>query len=318
MGLSDRNYGARRPTTGGWQGPAGWRGRDGGYGGPPGGGGLFGYSLTPWVKRLLVANFGLFALISVLGLIPFRWAVETLGFSTPDLLRHPWSVITYMFVHANGFGHVFFNMLILFFFGPPLERAWGGREFLKFYLVCGLGAALTSVLLYRWIGPVSVIGASGALMGVMLAFAMRWPDARVLLWFIIPVKVKYLVGVIIVLDLLATRSALGGEMGGGVATWAHLGGAATAWIYLRYGDRIEARLRRMNPRRAKLGVERGRSAADRTRTADKRRKSRPVDGDALDEVDRILDKIRDSGIESLTEKERAYLDDMSRRYRGSD
>lgn len=155
-------------------------------------------------------------------------------------------------------------------------------------------------------------------MGVMLAFAMKWPDARVLLWFIIPVKVKYLVGVVIVLDLLATRSALGGEMGGGVATWAHLGGAATAWIYLRYGDRIEARLRRMNPRRARLGVEQGRSEAARTRTADKRRRSRPVDGDALDEVDRILDKIRDSGIESLSEKERAYLDDMSRRYRGSD
>jgi hypothetical protein len=155
-------------------------------------------------------------------------------------------------------------------------------------------------------------------MGVMLAFAMKWPDARVLLWFIIPVKVKYLVGVIIVLDLLATRSALGGEMGGGVATWAHLGGAATAWIYLRYGDRIEARLRRMNPRRTKLGVEQGRSSADRSRRTDERRKSRPVDGDALDEVDRILDKIRDSGIESLTEKERAYLDDMSRRYRGSD
>ena len=318
MGFSDRNYDSRRPTGGGWQGPGGWRGRDGGYGGPPGGGGLFGNALTPWVKRLLVANFAVFLSITVLGLIPFRWAVDTLGFSTPDLLWHPWSPITYMFVHANQFGHIFFNMLILFFFGPPLERAWGGREFLKFYLLCGVGAALTSVLLYRWIGPVSVIGASGALMGVMLAFAMKWPDARVLLWFIIPVKVKYLVGVVIVLDLLAMRSALGGDMGGGVATWAHLGGAATAWMYLRYGDRIEARLRRMNPKRAKFGVEQGRSAADRTRTADKRRKSRTVDGDALDEVDRILDKIRDSGIESLTVKERAYLDDMSRRYRGSD
>ena len=129
MGLSDRNYGPRRPTGGGWQGPTGWRGRDGGYGGPPGGGGLFGYSLTLWVKRLLVANFGLFVLISVLGVIPFRWAVDTLGFSTPDLFGHPWSVITYMFVHANGFGHVFFNMLILFFFGPPLERAWGAVSY---------------------------------------------------------------------------------------------------------------------------------------------------------------------------------------------
>jgi membrane associated rhomboid family serine protease len=318
MGFSDRRYGSRRPSGQGWQGPTGWRGRDGGYGGPPGGGGLLSYSLTYWVKRLLIANFAVFLSISVLGLVPFSWAIDTLGFSTPELLGHPWSPITYMFVHANQFEHIFFNMLILFFFGPPLEREWGGREFLKFYLLCGVGAALTSVLLYRWIGPVSVIGASGALMGVMLAFALKWPNARVLLWFIIPVKVKYLVGVIIVLDLLATRSALGGDMGGGVATWAHLGGAATAWIYLRYGNRIEARLRRMDPRRTRLGVEQGRSSTERAAKADKRRKSRPVDGDALDEVDRILDKIRDSGIESLTAKERAYLDDMSRRYRGSD
>ena len=101
-----------------------------------------------------------------------------------------------------------------------------------------------------------------------------------------------------------------------MATWAHLGGAATAWIYLRYGDRIEARLRRMNPRRARIGVERSGKASGESSDAGKRRRNRPVDGDTLDEVDRILDKIRDSGIESLTAKERAYLDEMSRRYRG--
>lgn len=311
MGFADRRYNSQR--SGGYGG-GGW---GGGRQGPGGGAGLFAYAMTPWVKRLLAANFAVFVAISVLGLVPFPWAVDTLGFSTPDLLRHPWSVVTYMFVHADQFGHIFFNMLILFFFGPPLERAWGGREFLKFYLLCGAGAAFTSVLLYRWIGPVSVIGASGALMGVMLAFALKWPDAKVLLWFIVPVKVKYLVGVIIVLDLIATRSALGGAAGGGVATWAHLGGAATAWIYLRHGHAIEARLRRMNPRRTRLGVERGTGGSRGADPAAGRRRERPVDGDALDEVDRILDKIRDSGIESLTAKEKAYLDDMSRRYRGS-
>jgi membrane associated rhomboid family serine protease len=250
MGFADRRYESRRPRG---YGGGGW---SGGYSGPGGGAGLFGYSLTPWVKRLLIANFVVFLAISVLGLLPFRWAADTLGFSTPDIFRHPWSPVTYMFVHAN-FGHIFFNMLILFFFGPPLERVWGGREFLKFYLVCGVGAALTSVLLYRWIGPVLVIGASGALMGVMLAFAMKWPDARVLLWFVIPIKVKYLVGVMIVFDLLATRSALGGQAGGGVATWAHLGGAATAWIYLRHGDRIEAIRRKHRCRQASQGPTAG-------------------------------------------------------------
>jgi membrane associated rhomboid family serine protease len=316
MGFADRRYGASRSrgSRGGWS-------DDYGSYRPPGGGGgagLFGYALTPWVKRLLIANFAVFLAISVLRLVPFSWAVNTLGFSTPDLLRHPWSPVTYMFVHADQFGHIFFNMIILFFFGPPLERTWGGREFLKFYLVCGVGAAFTSVLLYRWIGPVSVIGASGALMGVMLAFAMRWPNARVLLWFIIPVKVKYLVAAIIALDLFATRSAMAGNPGGGVATWAHLGGAATAWIYLRYGDRIESRLRRMYPRRAKLGVEAGRPETADKRAPGARGRQRPVDGDALDEVDRILDKIKESGIESLTPDEKAYLDDMSRRYRGSE
>jgi len=312
MGFADRRYDSTRKRG---YGRGGW---SGGYGGPAGGGGLFGYALTPWVKRLLAANFAVYLVVSVLGLVPFAWAVDTLGFSTPAMLRHPWSPVTYMFVHAQQFGHVFFNMLILFFFGPPLERAWGGREFLKFYLVCGVGAALTSVLLYQWIGPVSVIGASGALMGVMLAFAMAWPDARVLLWFVIPVKVKYLVAVMIGLDLFATRSALGGHPGGGVATWSHLGGAATAWAYLRYGDRIERWIRRRKTRRSPLGVERGRGAEDPTGRTGRRPKRGSVDGDALDEVDRILDKIKDSGIESLTAKEKAYLDDMSRRYRGAE
>lgn len=316
MGFADRRYDSPRRGRPGGYGGGGWSGGQGGYGG--GGTGLFAYALTPWVKRLLAANFAVFLVVSVLGLVPFPWVVDTLGFSTSAVLRHPWSPVTYMFVHANQFGHIFFNMLILFFFGPSLERAWGGREFLKFYLLCGVGAALTSVLLYRWIGSVSIIGASGALMGVLLAFAMSWPDARVLLWFVIPVKVKYLVGVMIVLDLYATRSALSGDSGGGVATWAHLGGAATAWIYLKHGDRIENRLRRMDPRRARLGVERGRPVSSEGGKAAKRRKGRHVDGDTLDEVDRILDKIRDSGIESLTAKERAYLDEMSRRYRGPD
>jgi len=309
MGFADRRYDARR--SGGRGRGGGWSGGQQGYGG---GGGLFGYSMTPWVKRLLLLTFGVFVVVNMMGLVPWAWVRDTLGFSARSFLRHPWSVVTYMFVHGS-FMHVFFNMLILFFFGPPLERAWGGREFVKFYLICGIGAALTSFLLIRVVGFPTVIGASGALYGVLLAFALKWPDARVYIWFVLPVKVKYLVAFMVFMDFWATLNA-GRGAGGGVATWAHLGGAATAWIYLKYGDRIESRLRRMSPRRARLGVESGRAdSGDRAR-AEKKRTSRRVDGDTLDEVDRILDKIRDSGIESLTPKERAYLDDMSRRYRG--
>jgi hypothetical protein len=137
-------------------------------------------------------------------------------------------------------------------------------------------------------------------------------------WFIIPVKVKYLVAVMIGLDLFATRSAMGGAVGGGVATWVHLGGAATAWVYLRYGARIQTALRRFDPRRRRIGVERGRSSRGSGRPVRRPRRDRPLQGDSLDEVDRILDKIRESGIESLTADEKAYLDDMSRRYRGTE
>jgi len=309
MGFADRRYGAGRP--GGYRGGGGWSGGQQGYGS---GGGLFGYALTPWVKRLLLINFGVFVVVNMMGLVPWPWVRDMFGFSANSFLGHPWSAATYMFLHGS-FMHVFFNMLILFFFGPPLERVWGGREFVKFYLICGIGAAFTSFLLIRVVGFPTVVGASGALYGVLLAFALKWPDARVYIWFVLPVKVKYLVGFMVFMDFWATLNA-GRGAGGGVATWAHLGGAATAWTYLKYGDRIEARLRRMSPRRARLGVESGKAGSDDRGRAERKRKSRPVDGDTLDEVDRILDKIRDSGIDSLTPKEKAYLDDMSRRYRG--
>lgn len=303
MGLADRRY-----STPGGRRPGGtWRG--GGYAGG-GGPGLFGYTLTPWVRRLLLANFAVFVVVNLMGIVSWPWVRDTFGFSAASFLIHPWSPITYMFVHGS-FLHVFFNMVILFFFGPPIERAWGGREFIKFYVVCGVGAALTSFLLIRIVGSPTVVGASGALYGVMLAFALKWPNTPVLLWFILPVKVKYLVAFMVFMDLWATLNA-GRGAGGGVATWAHLGGAATAWIYLRYGDRIEKRLRRMSPRRARLDVRTGGREAS-GRDASRRR---PADGDSLDEVDRILDKIRDSGIDSLSPKEKAFLDDMSRRYRG--
>jgi membrane associated rhomboid family serine protease len=278
------------------------------------GGGLLSYQMTPWVKRLLLINFAAFVAVNMMGLAPWPWVRDTFGFSVATFLRHPWSPLTYMFVHGS-FLHIFFNMLILFFFGPPLERAWGSREFLKFYLICGIGAALTSLLLVQIVGMPTVVGASGALYGVMLAFALKWPNAPVLIWFVLPVKVKYLVGFMVFMDFWATLNA-GRGAGGGVATWAHLGGAATALIYLKYGNRIERRLRRMRPGRARLGVEQGGRRRGRRRTEGD--PSRPVDGDTLDEVDRILDKIKDGGIESLKPEEKSFLDEMSRRYRGGE
>jgi membrane associated rhomboid family serine protease len=317
MGYAERSY-SYRPGRGGpsgGQGPGGGMGLGGGTG-----------AMTPWVKRLLIANGAIFLLMAV-GLLPARWAVETFGFSPADVVRHPWSPITYMFLHG-GFWHLFVNMLVLFFFGPPLERRWGSTAFLRYYLAAGLGGALFSVLLLPLPiiqAEMLVIGASGAVFGLMLAFALLWPEARIYIWGIFPMRAKWFVGLLALFTVYATFA--GG--GGNVAHWAHLGGLVTGFVYLRFWDRIGSALDRLGDRLPIGGgggetvirdVSEGgrarRDARERERTSrDTSRRSGDED-DALDEVDRILDKIRDRGLDSLTPEEREFLDEMSRRYRG--
>lgn len=272
------------------------------------GGGPFAVVLTPWVKRLLVATFGIYLLMAM-GLLPSTATMADLfGFSAAKILTRPWSPITYMFVHS-GFLHVLFNMLALFFFGPPVERSMGGRAFLRYYLICGVGAALTSILLIQLIGTPTVIGASGAVFGVMLAFAWRWPDAPIYVWGILPVKAKYMIGILGLGALWATMQA---GRGGSVASWAHLGGLVTGFVYLKYGDTIAARWHRLRGRRgatSNSGVSRSIGSIRR------RGPTGGARGDNLDEVDRILDKIREHGMDALNSREREFLDEMSRKYR---
>src|SRR4051794_19846937 len=112
---------------------------------------LGGYHLTPWVKRLLIANAAVF-------LVAWRFPQlrEYLAFAPEDVLSRPWTAVTYMFTHW-AFFHVFFNMLALFFFGPPIEERWGSKEFIKYYFICGLGgAALSFVFAFNS----AVVGAS--------------------------------------------------------------------------------------------------------------------------------------------------------------
>jgi membrane associated rhomboid family serine protease len=271
----------------------------------PGGFGGFGFGsqLTPWVKRLLIANTAVY-LAMASGLLPAGPVIRWLGFGNtqPWLV---WSWVTYMFLHG-GFGHLFMNMLTLFFFGPPLERTWGGRYFIRYYLVAGLGGALFSLILYPLIGASLVIGASGAIFGLLLAFALNWPDAEIYLYFLVPVKAKWFVAFFGFINLYALIS--GG--GGGIAYGAHLGGLATGFVYLRYGDRIGRRLQTLvwNEKPSHVKVE------PKAKAPPPKPRRRPADGDSLDEVDRILDKIRESGMDSLTPKEREFLDEMSRRY----
>jgi hypothetical protein len=130
--------------------------------------------MTPWVKRLLIANVVVFLVTMVNQEFFFRW----FAFAPLEVMTRPWGVVTYMFLHGDLM-HLAVNMLVLFFFGPPLEARWGSMDFIKFYLICGLGGVALSFLLASsaWI-----VGASAAIYGLMLAFAMNWPQSQVARW----------------------------------------------------------------------------------------------------------------------------------------
>lgn len=266
----------------------------------------FGYGLTPWVKRLLIANTAVYLVLLAVPVLQV-W----LAFVPALTLIRPWTPLTYMFVHG-GFFHLFFNMLILFFFGPPLEGMWGSREFLKFYVISGLGGALFS---YVFAFDSAVVGASAAIYGVMLAFAMNWPNMPIHIWGILPVKAKWLVAFLAVASIL---SIMGGA-NRGVAHFAHLGGFAAAFLYLRFNDQLTNRVTRLKQfvSRRRLNVSRGEGEEPQPRPGRRvgHARSRRDEDRVLDEVDRVLDKISEEGLQSLSDDERRLLDDVSKRYR---
>lgn len=278
------------------------------------GGGTFGglaMGMTPMVKRLLIANVAVF--VATLAWPP---AIDLLALQPPRLLSRPWGVVTYMFVHA-GLWHLAINMLVLFFFGAPLEGRWGSREFLRFYLVAGLGGAVLSVLFM----PATVIGASGATYGVMLAFAMNWPNTPIHVYGIFPVKAKWLVTFLFGLSLL---EGIAGS-GGGIAHFAHLGGIVAGFLYLKMDWRPASLMGRHPGTPVARPTPRGRkgkvsvSARKEPTKRERRSKGRGEDDERhmLDEVDRVLDKISEQGIASLTSAERELLDEVSRRRRSN-
>lgn len=273
--------------------------------GSPGGFGFgFGYALTPWVKRLLIANGAAYLLLNLL-LPPVVWSY--LAFVPNQILVRPWTPVTYMFLHA-GFLHLLFNMLALFFFGPPLEERWGSREFLKYYIICGLGGA---VLSFVFAPGSAVVGASAAVFGIMLAFAMNWPDAPIYIWGIFPVKAKWLVAILAGLSLL---SAVQGA-GDGVAHFAHLGGFVAGFLYLKV-DAPRGQIAGLKKRwsRSRFTVIPGNADAAEPPRSVRARRLRDEER-VLDEVDRVLDKISTHGMASLSADERKLLDEVSKRYR---
>lgn len=205
-----------------------------------------------------------------------------------------WQLVTYMFFHADFF-HLFFNMLMLWMFGTPLEHHWGSRGFLSYYLVCGVGAAL----LQFFITPTSeryILGASGAIYGLLLAYGLAYPDRIILVSFIFPIRMRYFVWLMIGVSLLLGMLNAPGDR---IAHFVHLGGALTGWLYLKQDWRLGALGRKLRGQGARRRMQQN------TRRVERDAESRMT-------VDEILDKISAQGIDSLTEDEKRILREASR------
>lgn len=246
--------------------------------------------MTPFVRILLFANIGVFFLQTTT-----EWVTAAMIFVPRLILVRPWTILTYMFLHA-GMMHLAFNMLALFFFGPRVEERLGSRNFVNLYLISGITGALLSLIT----GPnAAVLGASGAVFGVMLAFAYFWPDAPIHIWGIIPVPARVLV---IVTTLLSLWSGLGGVRSN-VAHFAHLGGYLGAWLYLKWLDR-----KRHEFRRRATSTPPVRELKFTKRPEVDLKKVHEVN---RDEVNRILDKISAHGMSALTPQERVFLSNFA-------
>lgn len=245
--------------------------------------------MTRWVTRLIIANVVMFALTTL------RPALTSALMLVPALvIIRPWTLVTYMFLHG-GLWHLVFNMLGLFFFGPRLELELGGRQFLWLYFISGImGAVLSFVTPFT-----AIIGASAAVFGVLIGFALYWPREPIYIWGILPIEARLLVVIMTLLSLFG-----GFSRGSGIAHFAHLGGFAGGFLYLRWLERHS----RAAKFRAQFDVPSPRRA-DIERWAKIRREDLHEVNRA--EFDRIREKLKVYGDENLTADEISFLDRFS-------
>jgi rhomboid family protein len=233
-----------------------------------------------------------------------------------------WQLITYIFMHGS-FTHILFNMFALWMFGMEIENNWGSKKFLTFYLITGVVAGLFQLFLPSLFGAASAptIGASGAVYGVLIAFGMLFPDRPIYLYFLFPIKAKYLIGFFIILELLLVNSA-----GSNVARLAHIGGALTGFVFIMLDKSITSPIKTML-----MGKRSFSSRSSFTNPFKNLGKNFNIGKDNIqdakyhdindgnkdqisqEEIDKILDKISMSGYQNLTEKEKKILFEASKK-----
>ncbi|MFW6065267.1 MAG: rhomboid family intramembrane serine protease [Planctomycetota bacterium] len=253
------------------------------------------------VKLLLIINVAVFILQFVM-----RGVLEPVLGVTAGGWWQAWRYVSFQFLHGD-FGHILINMLFLYFLGTILERTWGTKRFVWFYLTCGVGAGVSYVVMGTAMnipGNYPLIGASGGVYGILVACAVFFPHIRVLVFFMFPVSIRVVALISLGIMSMTVLSGLGAEEARGPQFWsevAHFGGVAVAALWIL-------------PMRFSGGLMRAKGRLNEG-AWEKRMQQR---SDEQAEMDRILRKINDQGINSLTRKEKRTLQDATRRQQQED
>ena len=267
--------------------------------------------LPTMVKHLLIINVLMYLAYYVLlkqGIINLNYYLGIWSLSTG--LFRIWQPLTYMFMHGS-FDHLFFNMFSLWMFGSALENYWGSKRFLFYYLVCGIGAGLLNMLVP---GAHVSVGASGAVYALLLAFGMMWPNNYIYLYFLVPIRTKWFIIGMIVIELFEGifRSS------DGIAHFAHLGGMLIGFLIIlywkRHGDMmsdfsIKNWFKSLKNRKKYTPYE---EIHDQTRVPRSDEEYNRQRAEKERDIDAILDKVAKNGYESLTLEEKEFLFKNSR------
>ena len=252
---------------------------------------------TDAIKVIVWSNIIIF-LLKIISQNPttplFNPVVDLFGLSSSNVWPRVWQPLTYLFIHKD-FLHVFFNMFVLWMFGSELESIWGRRSFLKYYFLTGIGSGLVWLALNITNANYVLAGASGAVYGVLLAFGMMFPNRTVYLYFLLPIKVKYLVMI-----LVATEFILSMNSASDISHITHLSAVLIGFIYLRYHwtwNGIKSSIRKY--------------FAELSFTIKHKNEIKRVK--LQQEVDHILDKINKVGYDALSKEEKDTLYTSSRK-----
>ncbi len=250
----------------------------------------------PGVKLLVMINIIVFILVE---LSSVKNALFLNFGLVPYLTWHElkiWQPFTYLFLHGGSM-HLLVNMFVLWMFGRELETHWGRDQFLKYYFITGIGSGVVTML-FQLYSPIPIVGASGAIYGLLLAYGLMYPNRIVYVYFFIPMKIKYFVAILAGVSFFASLSP-GQSV---VSHLTHLSGMAIGFLYLRHGFSFESKILQV----LKFKLHRMKTSG----FPSKQKSSKPpkVDNTLFKRrVDEILDKMNDVGWDNLTEDERNVL-----------